>query len=69
MIARGTAIPTHAGPEIGVASTKAFTSQLTRCFCLASYLGQLAQADEDAAKILMQELRHSQKIETSSPSG
>ncbi len=31
---------THAGPEIGVASTKAFTSQLTALFVLAMHLGQ-----------------------------
>ncbi len=31
---------THAGPEIGVASTKAFTSQLTALFVLALYLAQ-----------------------------
>src|SRR5438094_6945150 len=31
---------THAGPEIGVASTKAFTSQITALFLLAMYLGQ-----------------------------
>jgi glutamine---fructose-6-phosphate transaminase (isomerizing) len=31
---------THAGPEIGVASTKAFTSQLTALFLLAMRLGQ-----------------------------
>ena len=30
---------THAGPEIGVASTKAFTSQLTALYLLALYLG------------------------------
>jgi len=35
------AIYTHAGPEIGVASTKAFTSQLTALFLLAMKLGQL----------------------------
>ncbi len=34
-------IPTHAGPEIGVASTKAFTAQLTALFLLAGYLGQV----------------------------
>ena len=34
-------IYTHAGPEIGVASTKAFTSQLTALFLLAMKLGQL----------------------------
>jgi glucosamine--fructose-6-phosphate aminotransferase (isomerizing) len=33
-------IYTHAGPEIGVASTKAFTSQLTALFMLTLYLGQ-----------------------------
>lgn len=33
-------ILTHAGPEIGVASTKAFTSQVTALFLLAMYLGQ-----------------------------
>jgi len=31
---------THAGPEIGVASTKAFTSQLTALYLLALYLGE-----------------------------
>ncbi len=42
-------IYTHAGPEIGVASTKAFTCQLTALFLLAMYLGQvrgvLSEAD------------------------
>ena len=33
-------IYTHAGPEIGVASTKAFTCQLTSLFILAMHLGQ-----------------------------
>ncbi|TKB07189.1 glutamine--fructose-6-phosphate transaminase (isomerizing) [Desulforhopalus sp. IMCC35007] len=37
--AHGT-IYTHAGPEIGVASTKAFTSQLAAIFLLTLYLGQ-----------------------------
>ncbi len=43
MIAReanGT-IYTHAGPEIGVASTKAFTAQLTALFLFAVHLGQV----------------------------
>ena len=31
---------THAGPEISVASTKAFTSQLTALYLLALFLGQ-----------------------------
>ncbi len=34
------AIYTHAGPEIGVASTKAFTGQLTALVLLAMHLGQ-----------------------------
>ena len=32
---------THAGPEIGVASTKAFTTQLVAFYLLALYLGRL----------------------------
>lgn len=41
-IARGTdaGVYNHAGPEIGVASTKAFTSQLTILALLALYLGR-----------------------------
>ena len=38
--AQGT-IYTHAGPEIGVASTKAFTAQLTALYVFALYLGQV----------------------------
>ena len=38
--AQGT-ITTNAGPEIGVASTKAFTAQLTALFILAMHLGQV----------------------------
>jgi glucosamine--fructose-6-phosphate aminotransferase (isomerizing) len=37
------AIYTHAGPEIGVASTKAFTSQLVALNLLALYLGQVKE--------------------------
>src|SRR4051794_14712555 len=37
-------IYTHAGPEIGVASTKAFTCQLTALFILAMRLGQARQS-------------------------
>ena len=50
-------IPTHAGPEIGVASTKAFTAQLTALLLLATYLGQIRGkvAGECAVK-LMQEI-------------
>jgi glucosamine--fructose-6-phosphate aminotransferase (isomerizing) len=50
-------IYTHAGPEIGVASTKAFTCQLTALFILAMYLGQAKQRlDESASRCLVQEL-------------
>ena len=43
MIVRETqgALLTHAGPEIGVASTKAFTTQLTAFYLLALYLAEL----------------------------
>jgi glucosamine--fructose-6-phosphate aminotransferase (isomerizing) len=41
--ASGTLI-THAGPEIGVASTKAFTGQLTALFLVALYLAQVRDA-------------------------
>ena len=44
-------ILTHAGPEIGVASTKAFTGQLTALMLLAMYLGQVrGTLTEDCAK-------------------
>jgi glucosamine--fructose-6-phosphate aminotransferase (isomerizing) len=35
-------IYTHAGPEIGVASTKAFTTQLVALYLLALYIGSCA---------------------------
>ena len=37
----GGTIYTHAGPEIGVASTKAFTGQLTALYIFAMYLAQI----------------------------
>ncbi len=50
-------ILTHAGPEIGVASTKAFTGQLTALMLLALHLGELrAGTSPDAAKDLVQEM-------------
>jgi glucosamine--fructose-6-phosphate aminotransferase (isomerizing) len=45
--AEGT-IYTHAGPEIGVASTKAFTSQLVALNLLALYMGQARQSLTEA---------------------
>ena len=50
-------IITHAGPEIGVASTKAFTSQLTALFVLALYLAQQRnQISDQASREIAQEL-------------
>jgi glucosamine--fructose-6-phosphate aminotransferase (isomerizing) len=50
-------IYTHAGPEIGVASTKAFTAQLTALFLLAMKLGQLrGLLDRTQSVELMEEL-------------
>src|SRR5204863_1988077 len=44
-------IYTHAGPEIGVASTKAFTSQLVALYLLALRLGQVrGSLSADASK-------------------
>jgi len=59
-------ILTHAGPEIGVASTKAFTAQLAALLLLASYLGQVrGKLAPIAARELMQEFtRIPHKMET-----
>ncbi len=58
-------ILTHAGPEISVASTKAFTSQLTALFLLAMYLGQARETlDPACSHHLAQELlRIPEKLE------
>ncbi|HXP70676.1 MAG TPA: glutamine--fructose-6-phosphate transaminase (isomerizing) [Candidatus Dormibacteraeota bacterium] len=63
--ANGT-IYTHAGPEIGVASTKAFTGQLTALMLTALYLAQVrGKLTPAIAQTLMQELtRIPHKIET-----
>jgi glutamine---fructose-6-phosphate transaminase (isomerizing) len=54
--AEGT-ILTHAGPEIGVASTKAFTAQMIALYLFAMYLGQVrGKMDEAEAKYHAQEL-------------
>jgi glucosamine--fructose-6-phosphate aminotransferase (isomerizing) len=50
-------ILTHAGPEIGVASTKAFTGQMIALYLLGLYLGQLRGAlSEKEARFHAQEL-------------
>ena len=68
MIAReadGT-IYTHAGPEIGVASTKAFTSQLAALFIFAVYLGQLrgTLSPEQSKQLLGELAKIPGKLET-----
>jgi len=63
--ANGT-IYTHAGPEIGVASTKAFTGQLTALVLTALFLAQVrGKLTPALAQTMMQELtRIPHKIET-----
>ncbi|HNQ06860.1 MAG TPA: glutamine--fructose-6-phosphate transaminase (isomerizing) [Tetrasphaera sp.] len=45
---------THAGPEIAVASTKAFLAQITACYILGLYLAQLRGGTyaDDAASVM-----------------
>jgi len=63
-------IYTHAGPEIGVASTKAFTSQLTAIYLLTLYLGTLrksineVQAKEISESLAMLPLKVNHLLET-----
>ena len=47
-------IYTHAGPEIGVASTKGFVTQLVACYLLGLYLAQVREAKygDEIAEIL-----------------
>ena len=47
----------HAGPEIGVASTKAFTSQVTVLTMLALYLGRMRHLSSIAGARMVDELR------------
>lgn len=46
----------HAGPEIGVASTKAFTSQLTVLSMLALYFGRLRHLSFEAGRRIINQL-------------
>jgi glucosamine--fructose-6-phosphate aminotransferase (isomerizing) len=59
-------IYTHAGPEIGVASTKAFTCQLTALAILALYLAEIrGHLSEECARAFVHELvRIPGKLET-----
>jgi glucosamine--fructose-6-phosphate aminotransferase (isomerizing) len=48
---------THAGPEISVASTKAFTTQIVALYLLALYLGRKrGSLSKEAARLRMEEL-------------
>lgn len=47
----------HAGPEIGVASTKAFTAQVTVLALLALYLGRMRHLSHGAGSRIIEELR------------
>jgi glucosamine--fructose-6-phosphate aminotransferase (isomerizing) len=59
-------ILTHAGPEIGVASTKAFTSQIAAMLLLASYLGQIRGklSSDDARELMLEFTQIPHKMET-----
>ncbi len=58
-------IYTHAGPEIGVASTKAFTAQLTALYLFALYVAQTRgeMSSEQAKTAITELLRIPAKIE------
>ncbi len=58
-------IYTHAGPEIGVASTKAFTAQLTALFILAIHLAQSHNRLQaaDSRRLIQQLLKIPAKLE------
>jgi len=59
-------ILTHAGPEIGVASTKAFTAQIAALLLLASHLGQIRDtlSPDAARKVMLEALQIPHKMET-----
>ena len=49
---------THAGPEIAVASTKAFLAQITACYLLGLYLAKLrGNKDEDQVREILAQLQ------------
>jgi len=58
-------IYTHAGPEIGVASTKAFTAQLTALYLFALYLAEMRGtiSDEKARQAIQELTRIPGKLE------
>ncbi|MCO4761775.1 MAG: glutamine--fructose-6-phosphate transaminase (isomerizing) [Myxococcales bacterium] len=55
--AAGNVLYTHAGPEIGVASTKAFTTQMTALYLIAVHFGRaLGTVDADKGRELLEAL-------------
>ena len=59
-------ILTHAGPEIGVASTKAFSAQIAALLLLASYMGQIRGklSHDDARNLMLEFTQIPHKMET-----
>ncbi|MFF3685640.1 glutamine--fructose-6-phosphate transaminase (isomerizing) [Streptomyces sp. NPDC002187] len=50
---------THAGPEVAVASTKAFLTQLVACYLVALYLGQVRGTKwGDEIRVVVRDLAH-----------
>jgi glutamine---fructose-6-phosphate transaminase (isomerizing) len=58
-------IYTHAGPEIGVASTKGFTTQLVACYLLGLYLAQVrgTRYGDEIAQVVHEISRTPEKIQ------
>ncbi|MEV5968724.1 glutamine--fructose-6-phosphate transaminase (isomerizing) [Streptomyces sp. NPDC051921] len=56
---------THAGPEVAVASTKAFLTQLVACFLLALYLGQVrgTQWGDEIHAVVRELARSAEEVE------
>ncbi|HQA77774.1 MAG TPA: glutamine--fructose-6-phosphate transaminase (isomerizing) [Propionicimonas sp.] len=56
-------IYTHAGPEIGVASTKGFLTQVAACYLLGLYLAQVrGTMFDDEIRVVMSELAGTPKL-------
>ncbi|WP_116114590.1 glutamine--fructose-6-phosphate transaminase (isomerizing) [Austwickia chelonae] len=58
------ALYTHAGPEIAVASTKAFTAQIAACYLFGLYLAQLRGDSETAREVMAELAELPAKVET-----
>jgi len=58
----GRGVYLHAGPEIGVASTKAFTAQVTVLLMLALKLGRCRRLSREAGRALCEEIQSIPKM-------